>query len=107
MGDLRTLIGNVMLCIEIDENQHKSYAKNDDVSRYNELFMDFSGRYVFLRVNPDAYRMSGRKVNPSFETRLACVIEKLNELIDAIAQSDGMMATDVLVEVHHMFYDKT
>ena len=34
-----------MLCIEIDENQHKGYIKTNELVRYDDLFMDFSGKY--------------------------------------------------------------
>jgi len=45
--DLRKLINNTMLCIEIDEDQHKSYIKEHEKARYDDLFMDFSGKYIF------------------------------------------------------------
>ena len=51
--DLRKLINNTMLCIEVDENQHKNYIKQNEQNRYDDLFMDFSGKYIFIRYNPD------------------------------------------------------
>lgn len=53
--DLRQLIGNTMLCIEVDENQHKYYTTNDDFIRYNELLCDLTCKYIFIRYNPDKY----------------------------------------------------
>ena len=53
--DLRKLIGNTMLCIEVYENQHKSYINVDEQQRYDDLFMDFSGKYSFIRYNQDSY----------------------------------------------------
>jgi hypothetical protein len=76
--DLRKLIGNTMLCIEIDENQHKYYIHIDEKVRYDDLFMDFSGKYVFIRYNPDTYKENGVRKNPHFETRM----KKLKDLID-------------------------
>ena len=35
--DHRILINNTMLAIETDENQHKYYNKEDEISRYNDL----------------------------------------------------------------------
>ena len=32
-----------MVAIATDENQHKSYNKMDEETRYNDLFMAFSG----------------------------------------------------------------
>ena len=63
--DLRKLINNTMLCI--DENQHKSYIKQDEEHRYDDLFMDFSGKYIFIMDNPDPYKdADGKKRNPNF-----------------------------------------
>ena len=45
-----------MLCIEVDENQHKYYIKSDENNRYDDLFMDFSGKFIFIRYNPDKYK---------------------------------------------------
>ena len=54
--DLRKLINNTMLCIEIDVNQHKYYINKDEENRYNDLYMVFSGKYIFIRYNPDQYK---------------------------------------------------
>jgi len=92
--------GLFWLCVEIDENQHKSYASGYEEGRYNDLFMDFSGQYVFLRVNPDAYRNGGVRVDTPFEERLNAVLSKIETLLHQGPESDKM------VEVHHLFYDQ-
>ena len=46
--DLRMLIDSTMLCIEIDEKQHKNYIEYDENIRCDNLFMDFSGKYIYL-----------------------------------------------------------
>ena len=53
--DLRMLINNTMLCIEIDEVQHKKYITFDENIWYDNLFMDFSGKYIFIRYTPDKF----------------------------------------------------
>ena len=58
---LRTLINNTMLCIEIDENQHTHCITCDDNIRYNDLVMDLTGKYIFIRYNPDKYEDKYRK----------------------------------------------
>ena len=45
--DLRKLVNNIMLCIEVDEEQHKYYIKQNENIRYDDLFMDFSGKYIY------------------------------------------------------------
>ena len=42
--DLRKLINNTLLCIEIDEGDHKSYIHSDEEHRYDDWFMDLSGK---------------------------------------------------------------
>ena len=44
-----------MLCIEIDENQHKKYIKYDENIRCDNLCMDFNGKYIFIRYSPDRF----------------------------------------------------
>ena len=53
--DLRKLVNNTMLCVEVDENQHRYYLKSDENSRYDDLFIDFSGKYILIRYRPDKY----------------------------------------------------
>ena len=55
--DFRLLINNTLLCIEVDEKQHSSYMT--DEIRYNDLYMTFSGKFIFIRFNPDNYRIDG------------------------------------------------
>jgi hypothetical protein len=102
--DLRILIehehkGIFWLAVEIDENQHKAYAADYETSRYDDLFMDFSGRYVFLRINPDAFMCNGERVNPSFDERAPTVIANIADLI-----REGPVGKE-LVKVRHLFYN--
>ena len=104
--DLRLLVehptkGLFWLCIEIDENQHqhKYYADEYEESRYNDLFLDFSGRYLFLRVNPDGFSDHGCRQDPPFENRFTTVRDAILQAVD-----EGPITND-LVEVRHFFYD--
>jgi len=102
--DLRLLVEHptkclFWLCIEIDENQHKTYAVGYEEARYNDLFLDFSGRYLFLRVNPDAFSDHGCRQDPPFEERFEIVRGAILQAID-----EGRTTSD-LVEVNHFFYD--
>jgi len=105
--DLRILVehqikGLFWLCIgiKIDENQHKSYAANYEEERYNNLFVDFSGRYVFLRLNPDPYRVQYYKVDQLFEETFTTVGSVSKRVLES-----GPVEGN-LVEVHHYFYDE-
>ena len=102
--DLRKLIDNTMLCIEVDENQHKNYIKHDEHNRYDDLFMDFSGKYIFIRYNPDKFiDKYGKSKNPMFETRMEVLETSVDKHIIRILNEEN---TD-LVEIHHLFYDET
>ena len=46
------LIGNTLLCIETDENQHKYYNKMDEYIRYSDVMMIHGGKFIFIRFNP-------------------------------------------------------
>lgn len=63
--DLRKLIMNTMICIDIDEEQHKRYLKQDEEHSYDDFFVVFSGKYIFIRYNPDPYKDSDGKTKNS------------------------------------------
>ena len=44
-----------MLCTEVDEHQHKKNIKYDEKIRYDNLFMELNGKYVFIRYRPDRF----------------------------------------------------
>nr|QBK85270.1 MAG: hypothetical protein LCIVAC01_00790 [Iridovirus LCIVAC01] len=100
--DLRKLIGNTLLCIEIDENQHRGYCPKDEENRYNDLFMDFSGKYIFIRYNPDKFKNEkGKKRNPKFETRIEVLEKEIEKHILRIQKEENKD----LVEIYHLFFD--
>ena len=100
--DLRKLIGNTLLCIEIDERQHRGYYQIDEENRYNDLFMDFSGKYIFIRYNPDKFKdAKGNKRNPQFETRMEVLEKEIRKHMLRIEQEDNKE----LLEIHHLFFD--
>ena len=92
-----------MLCIEIDENQHRYYCPKDDITRYNQLFMDFSGKYIFIRYNPDKYTdFNGEKQDPEFSERMETLENEMKKHIERI-ESDK---NQDLLEIYHLYYDE-
>jgi len=74
------------LIVEIDEDQHKSYACDCEVSRMIQLHQEFGGApVVFIRYNPDNYTdylgnfQKGRKQNPKREKRLINLIQNIRK----------------------------
>lgn len=97
--DLRVLIGSTLLCVEVDEHQ-RAYHNNSE--RYDDLMMDFTGKFIFIRINPHKYiNHLGERRNPAFKFRLAkleLVINELSKLIVEGGNSDP-------VEVYHLYYN--
>jgi hypothetical protein len=101
--DHRKLINSTILCIETDENQHKSYSKEDEEARYNDLFMAYGGKFIFIRFNPDKYKdENGKSCNPMLFNRLIVLEEEINKQIKRIENDENKD----LLEVIELYYDK-
>ncbi len=95
-------IGDTILAVEVDENQHKKYDINDEDARYNDLFMGFSGKWIFLRFNPSVFRDSRKRiVNIPLSQRIETLIKSVKEQEERIKRGEN----SELVEIHKMFYD--
>ena len=100
--DHRKLINNTLLVIETDENQHKSYDKMDEDTRYDDLFMAFSGKWIYIRFNPDKYRAKdGTIANPAMDTRLYILENEIDKQMERIEYEENTE----LVERIYLFYD--
>ena len=51
--DHRCLIFGTMLAVETDEFGHRSYDPEDERNRYDDVFLAFSAKWIFIRFNPD------------------------------------------------------
>jgi hypothetical protein len=100
--DHRKLINDTLLCIETDENQHKYYSKEDEIARYNDLFIAFGGKFIFIRFNPDKYVEDGKSRNPMLVNRLPVLESEINKQIKRIEMSENTE----LLEVIELYYDK-
>ena len=61
--DLLLELGDQVLIVEVDENQHMDYDCSCENKRLMELSQDVGHRpLVFIRFNPDSYVAGGRKV---------------------------------------------
>ena len=91
--DHRKLIKNTLLCIETDEFAHSRYDAKDEEIRYDDLYMVFSGKWIFIRFNPD-----GRGVDMT--NKLNVLIEEINRQIQRIEDEKN----SELVEIIKLFY---
>jgi len=93
-----------MLAIEVDENQHTSKDEKDEEIRYDDLYMLHSGKWVYVRYNPDSFMdEKGKRRNPLKEKRFQLLKETIQLLIKKIQEEKN---TD-LVEIHKLFYNST
>ena len=101
--DHRKLIGNTLLVVETDENQHKRYDQMDEQIRYDDLFMAYSGKWIYIRFNPDKYHDKNNKnKNPTIATRLEKLKEELDKQIMRIENNEN---TELLERIY-MYYDE-
>ena len=88
--DHRKLIGATLLCIETDEFGHRGYDPKDEGIRYDDLYMIHSGKWIFIRFNPDGVG----------ENKLESLIKMIQIQIDRINRDENAE----LVEIIKMFY---
>lgn len=83
--DFRKLIGNTLLCVEVDEFQHKRYSEKDEEIRYDDLYMIHGGKFVFIRFNPDSFTNNlGTKKEPCMKLRMEYLKDEINNQIKRI-----------------------
>jgi hypothetical protein len=101
--DHRKIIGNTLLCIETDENQHKDYNKTDEEVRYDDLFMLHGGKFIYIRFNPDKFKdNNGKSINPMLYSRLPILKEEVEKQIKRIENEENKE----LLEIIKLYYDE-
>jgi hypothetical protein len=104
MIDHRKLIGNTLLVVETDENQHKSYSQMNEETRYDDLFNAFSGRWIYIRFNPDHYiDAKDKRRNPEIATRLKRLRVEIEKQIGRIEREEHCKTE--MVERIYLYYD--
>ena len=100
--DFRKLIGNTLLCIEVDEFQHKKYNEKDEEIRYDDLYMIHGGKFIFIRFNPDKFtNLNGTTKNPYMKLRMEILKNEIYKQIDRIINEKNTE----LLEIEYLFYD--
>ena len=101
--DHRELIGNTLLCVETNENQHKGYDVNNEEIRYDDLYMLHGGKFIFIRFNPDKFKnKAGKNQNPMLYTRLPVLKEEIEKQIKRIENEEN----NELLEIIKLYYDE-
>ena len=100
--DLRILINETLLVIEIDENQHISYSEMDEETRYNDLYMAYSGKWIYIRFNPDKFKKNNKNVNPTISKRLPKLKDEIEKQFRRIENGENKE----LIERIYLYFDK-
>jgi hypothetical protein len=91
--DHRKQIGNTVLAIETDEFGHAGYDPKDEELRYDDLYMIHSGKWIFIRFNPD-----GKGVD--MVDKLARLMQEIQIQIERIENDEN----NELLEIIKMYY---
>ena len=84
-----------MLAVETDEFGHRGYDVTDEEIRYDDLYMIHSGKWIFIRFNPDT-NISKMDI----EDKLDKLIETIFYCIERIKGGENID----LVEIIKLFY---
>lgn len=87
--DHRKLIGATLLCIETDEFAHRKYDPKDEEIRYDDLFMVHSGKWIFIRFNPD-----GKGVD--MEDKLTRLMDEIQIQMERIENEENTELVDII-----------
>ena len=115
--DMFVDLGDQIIIIEIDENQHTDYDCSCENKRIMELSQDVGHRpIVFIRFNPDDYILKEKKITSCWginKNGICCIKKnkqkewntRLNTLKNAI---DYWLKnkTDRIIQIVHLYYDE-
>jgi hypothetical protein len=89
--DHRKLINGTVLAIETDEFGHRSYDEHAEEIRYNDVYMIHSGKWIFIRFNPD-----DNYNKTDIEDKLEVLLENMKEQIDRIEQGENTEPLEII-----------
>ena len=89
--DHRKLIGNTILAVETDEFGHRGYDQYDEEIRYHDLFMIHSGKWIFIRFNPDN---NISKID--IDDKIDKLIETINDCINRINNDENKELLEII-----------
>ena len=89
--DHRKIIGNTILAIETDEYGHRGYDKKDEEIRYDDVYMIHSGKWIFIRFNPDK-----NKSKTDIEDKLNKLIEIMEGCVNRIERNENTELVEII-----------
>ena len=113
--DLFLHLGNQILIIEVDENQHTDYNCSCENKRVMELSLDVGHiPVVFIRFNPDMYLKKKKKITSCWglNGNGILVIKKKDEWTERLSRLSDVVKywleniTNKTIETIHLYYDR-
>ena len=92
-------IQNTIIALETDEKQHRYYDRKKEEIRYDDLYMIYSGKWIFIRFNPDSYSVNGIKKDPQLDSSLLVLLEEIEKQTIRIGNDENTE----LVEITYTF----
>jgi hypothetical protein len=86
----------------VDENQHSRYDEKDEEIRYDDLFMNFSGKWIFIRFNPNKYKKGDAVLNPRMEVRTPVLLKEIHKHLERIKNEENID----LIEIHKLYFNR-
>ncbi len=114
MPDLFLDLGDKVLIVEIDENQHIEYDCSCENKRIMELSLDLNHRpIIFIRFNPDKYKNNGKVISSCWGINGygICVVKKQGEWLERLGVLRETInywinnSSDKNIEQIPLFYD--
>ena len=103
--DFHCIIDNILLCIDVDENQHKSYDDEAEISRKNDIMAVYTTPHIFIRFSPNGRYVSNNKTyNPILSNRLQVLKQNIDKTLDLIKTNKIYKSENLLTEIY-LFYD--
>ena len=94
--DHRRIIGNTIIAVETDEFGHRSYDERDEEIRYDDLYMVHSGKWIFIRFNPD----NTKTQQTDLDDRIIVLLDVIETQVERVMTNENTEP----VEIIKLFY---
>ena len=86
-----------MIALETDEHGHQGYDQHDEEIRYHDLYMVYSGKWIFIRFNPD----NTLQCKVDLEDRIEILLDTMKTQIERVKNEEN---TELLEPPIKLFY---
>ena len=96
---LKKISEHIVIIMEVDENQHKSYTRRCELIRIMEISLGYGGAPVhWIRYNPDEFKVDGITLETGRQERVEVL---RSHLLSALASPDF----EHFITIEYLFYD--